>query len=210
MMGMYKLLRKRSAVLWVTLAFSLAACLPESTHPISDPATAEVDQRLAGMWFGGPPNEPSDLYFASFLPQDDNTTDILTLSFEEGGGEWIRFSMTPSTVGDHTYMNILYRDQSDDDDFFENYLLCYYFFDEEGRLQIWSFSNERISEAIENGLPGTVKKGSWVDDIKITASSEELQAFLLSQDPKELFTEPVGIYKNIGEELIGVVKAEGE
>ncbi len=195
---MYRFLHKRAAVvLMFTLAFGLAACLPESTHPISDPAAAEPDKRLTGMWYGGPPNELSDHYFASFLPQDDNSTDIFTISFDDDGGEWIRFSMTPSTVGDHTYMNILYRDQSDDEDFFENYLLCYYFIDDEGRLQIWSFSNEVISEAIENGLPGTVKEGSWVSDIEITASSEELHAFLLAQDPKVLFTEPVGIYEKI-------------
>ena len=50
------------------LAPIVSACMPESVHPLSDPAQANVDARLVGLWSARKDNEDALLHF---IPRSD-------------------------------------------------------------------------------------------------------------------------------------------
>ncbi|MEE8516848.1 MAG: hypothetical protein V3T02_09450, partial [Alphaproteobacteria bacterium] len=69
------------------LVLALAACVPETVHPLADPAQAKVDSRLIGLWSARIDNED---VFLHFIPRSDGWTEIVTVSYRNNreAGDW--------------------------------------------------------------------------------------------------------------------------
>lgn len=178
----------------LVLAIFLASCVPESLHPLSDPDKAFIDSRLTGTWTGKSEDES---FFVHFLPRPEGKMDVLLVSNiidKEDIGEWSVITMFSSKIDDQTYMNMKFVAQSDKPcpDEPGNFFLCRYRISDDSRLAVWAMTESAIITAIENGLKGETNKGKWVNDVKITAETNELSEYIKKHDPELLFGDPIG------------------
>lgn len=184
------------------LAVSLSACIPDSTHPLSDPETAEIDRALVGGWVGE--MEDGLLYF-HILGNSDGSYEVIGVSQEpdsdvgiEGG--WSVFSAFTSEIKRTKYLNIQTTVDGDDPtevlDEDAPYILMRYDVRRGKELKLWMLSVETASTAIEEGLAGEVQDG-WISSARFTASTDELAEFVGKSNPKKLFPELLGTFKKI-------------
>lgn len=181
---------------WTILALLLAACVPDSRHPLSDPDKAVIDSRLTGLWVSRIDDEDA---FVHFLPKGESEMDILTISYtKDGGASWSAFTMFSSRIGDEWYMNVrasAANGRSADEDKGHGYFLYRYRVSGNGELMVWSMAPSAAVAAIESGLAGTVRKGKWTEEITITAPTGALAGYVGKSDPEWLFGELVGTFR---------------
>ncbi len=68
--------------------------------------------------------------------------------------------------------------------------------DEDGTLTLLGVDEDLVEEAIESGaLKGDLDEGTFLPQIRITSSSEELAAFLGSEEARALFTRVTGPFR---------------
>ena len=179
------------------LTLILSACVPESVHPLSDPAQAKVDVRLAGLWLARKDNEDALIHF---IPRSDGWTEIVMVSYRNGreAGDWSVFRMFPSRIDGRDYMNVRFIAEAAERANSENFVLARYHLSRDDVLSIWSMSGPAGRSAIEAGLEGSIRKSAFGDDILIEAKSEDLAEFLRGSDIEELFDNMVGPFRRIG------------
>ncbi len=186
------------AALACLLALLLAACVPVSNRPLSDPAAARLAPELAGVWTARIEHEQAVLHI---LFRDERLAELLVTAERRGTegprGEWMAFTFFPSRIGGHDYVNLRYVTQSGANQAEppEGYLFAHYRLSPDDGLDVWTMSADSAKQAIQDGLAGEVKKGKWVDEVRFTASTAELAAYLASHDPKMLFTEHLGTFR---------------
>ena len=178
------------------LALILSACLPESVHPLSDPAQAKVDARLVGLWSARMDDEDA---FLHFIPGSDGWTEIVMVSYRNGreAGEWSAFRMFPSRIDGRDYMNVRVVAEAAERSESKLFVLARYHLSQDGALTIWSMSGLAGRSAIKAGLEGSVRKSAFGDDILIEAKSAELVEFLRRSDIEELFDNMIGPFRRI-------------
>ncbi len=179
----------------LVLAILLAACVPESRHPLSNPGSAVVDQRLTGVW---KTKIDDETVIAHFLEKSDGEMRIVAVAHKDGGGGgWTTYSMFVSRLGDEWYMNVKFVGENGKPNEIEDppYHLVRYRISEDGKLTIWTMAKPAVIAAIESGLAGKVKKGKWFNETLITAPTDELAAFVRSSDPQRLFANPLGPFR---------------
>ena len=179
------------------LTLILSACVPESVHPLSDPAQAKVDVRLAGLWLARKDNEDALIHF---IPRSDGWTEVVMVSYRNGreAGDWSVFRMFPSRIDGRDYMNVRFIAEAAERANSENFVLARYHLSRDDVLSIWSMSGPAGRSAIEAGLEGSIRKSAFGDDILIEAKSEDLAEFLRGSDIEELFDNMVGPFRRIG------------
>ena len=179
------------------LTLILSACVPESVHPLSDPAQAKVDVRLVGLWSARKDNEDA---FLHFIPRSDGWTEIVMVSYRNGreAGEWSAFRMFPSRIDGRDYMNVRFIAETAERAESKRFVLARYHLSRDDVLSIWSMSGPAGRSAIEAGLEGSIRKSAFGDDILIEAKSEDLAEFLRGSDIEELFDNMVGPFRRIG------------
>ena len=179
------------------LVLVLSACLPESIHPLSDPAQAKVDARLVGLWSARKDNEDALLHF---IPRPDGWTEIVMVSYrnDREAGEWSVFRMFPSRIDGRDYMNVQFIAEAAERSKSKRFLLARYHLSQDDALTIWSMSGPSAVFAIKAGLKGSVRKGQFGDDILIEAKPAELAEYLRRSDIEELFDNSVGPFRRIG------------
>jgi hypothetical protein len=183
-------------LLFVVAAFSVAGCLPVSINPILGTATTTVDPRLTGTWtgrFGDGGEAPTYIHM---MPQVDGTFTILTVHQEASTGEWGQYSATSAEVNGVGYLNVrlvVSNGKIDDTNFSRFFTLVRYVVsDDKTKLDVFLIDEEKIAAAIEAGeIKGEVKREQFGADVKITAESKELDAFLAKSDPATLFAEHI-------------------
>lgn len=165
----------------------LAACVPEfenalETGPAADPA-------LIGVWDG----------------KSDADTQVMRLevSAQDGG---LRLSMRDPTGGSDEEIVLAGRSAEvagvryisltpDDPELLgageEKVGFNIFRYEPDGgTIKAWSLHNPKIAQAIEEGrLKGTVKGSGTSQEIKISASSEELAAFFATEEGRDSFNE---------------------
>ena len=179
------------------LTLILSACVPESVHPLSDPAQAKVDVRLVGLWSARKDNEDA---FLHFIPRSDGWTEIVMVSYRNGreAGDWSIFRMFPSRIDGRDYMNVRFIAETAERAESKRFVLARYHLSRDDVLSIWSMSGPAGRSAIEAGLEGSIRKSAFGDDILIEAKSEDLAEFLRGSDIEELFDNMVGPFRRIG------------
>lgn len=173
------------------LALSLSACLPESEHPIAPPDAAKSDPRLLGSWI----NVAEDGYAVFHVLTDpDRSPEWEVISVEldfEGIGETENYVVHVTQLPQASYLNVLVRGDE------TGYLIGRYEFTGSDKLAVRFAEAEKLAEAVRSGkLKGEVRPESGSDDVRITAGSEEWQAFLATASD-DLFGEPMS-FERVG------------
>jgi len=178
------------------LAFLVSACVPESLHPLSDPARAKVDARLVGLWASQKDNGDVLLHF---IPRSDGWMEIVMVSYRNGrtAGRWSVFRMFPSHIDGRDYMNLRFVAEATELATSKRFTLIRYRLSRDGALTAWSMSEAATRSAIKAGLKGSVGEGRFGDDVLIEAKGAELAALLRRGNVEKLFDNKAGPFRRI-------------
>ncbi len=178
------------------LVLILAACVPESIHPLADPAQAKADSRLAGLWSIRVDNEDM---FLHFIPRSDGWTEIVSVSHSKNNesGEWTVFRMFPTRIDGRDYMNVRFIAEAKEISTSKRFYLARYQLSQDGALTMWSMKRKPAIAAIKGGLRGSVKKGAFVDEVILKANTAELVEFLHRADVETLFGHKIGVFRRV-------------
>lgn len=175
-------------VLLVFLVWS-SGCAPMSVHPLSDPATAEIDQRLIGVWY--PQDTEEGHGYVHFVEsKDKGWLDVVIIDYKKSGGVGIEtLQMFTTKLGQHHFMNIIDRPLTEvgkkNED--EKYNLIFYEF-LEGNLSFRFMTPELVAQSIERGeLKGRMNKEKWTKGVTITDTTDNLARYILHSDIDKLF-----------------------
>ncbi|MBI3409023.1 MAG: hypothetical protein HY040_11805 [Planctomycetes bacterium] len=198
---------KRRARLFVGLLFlSTTSCVVESSHPLSDPAEAKPDARLAGQW-RDPEKARSDMYVgrpklaAEGLPAGVMIAHTIT-TFVDNEVDHTAQAFFVTKIGNEHYLNLFdpkhcLEGSKWDGEKPSPFLLVKYVVADD-RLTVWTMDLDATAKAVEDGkLKGTVQrkkadkagKKTTVSGVRLTVTSENLAAFLNKGGGKSLFTE---------------------
>ena len=185
---------------WAIVVLVLAACVPDSVHPLSDPDRAVVDTRLTGLWTGKIGDEDAYLHF---LPKGSSEMDIITISTtKDGHASWSAFTMFSSRIGGQWYMNVwglMDGGKPADQDIRRKYFLARYRITEAGELMVWAMTEEAVIADIKSGkVKGEVREGRWTNDVRITAATKELAAYVTRSSARRLFASLIGTFRRTG------------
>ena len=170
------------AGLALAAAALLAGCLAESEHPLAAADPAKTDQRLWGSWL----SEEEDGYMiADVFATENGTLQIAIAEHDvEGIGTIDSYDAHVTQLPSGDYLNVKGADTED------GYVFVKYRFDGPDQLSVWSMQDEKLVQAVKDGtLPGTSTVEGGDVDVRITATSEQWQAFL-AKAPADFFGEP--------------------
>ncbi len=177
--------RMASSILIILSCVILSSCVPESIHPLSDPKTAELDNRLIGVWrFTG---DESDTYFyLHFGREKYNTMKVIYIVHEEDSDvDFLTFTMSPTIIDGEHYMNLRIIDSSED--YLEGkggYIFAKYEITRPKTMSLWVIDAEKTEDAIKKGdLQGTIGEFS----VEIMDTSENIVRYILSNKSDKLF-----------------------
>lgn len=177
------------ASLALTAAAWLGGCIAESEHPIAPADPAKNDARLWGTWL----SEEEDGYMvAEVFATDKGALQIAIAEHDvEGIGKIDTYDAHATQLPSGDYLNVTGPETED------GYVFVKYKFDGTDQVSVWSMQNEPLVQAVKDGkLPGTTKVEGGDTDVRITASSEEWQAYL-AKAPADLFGDPT-VFKRVG------------
>ena len=186
----------RTAHLRIALvALALASCSPpESPNPLSDPATAKADKRLDGIFVGRLGDTDG---MVRLVPKEGARFDlVLVVDDSPKGAVVLTYDAFPTALAGKTYLNL--RRKTFTDTYAEkfelspDYIFARYEFDKSGALTLWTMDSSPVSAAVKEGK----LKGKEGDPVKLTASTEELAAFVSAAKPDELW-HPFGTFKKV-------------
>lgn len=189
---------KKAAAAFFLLAIliGLTGCLPTSKSPLSDPADAVLDMRLAGVWYG---KSGEDTVFLHFVAGKVTSMDVVEVDHEKDGDAHTSiYTMFPTLIGGQRYMNLREKGGGD-----KPYYLARYTLTKSGALTIWLWSETAIEKAVKAGkLAGKVSvknagESSETRDVALTATTASLAAFVRESDPDVLFSEKFGTFKKV-------------
>jgi hypothetical protein len=179
----------RRMVAGLALAALLAGCLPESEHPVAAADPAKNDARLWGSWI----SEEEDGYMVAHVFATDKGALSISLAEHgvEGLGEIETYDVHVTNLPSGDYLNVVVTGSE------AGYLIGKYQFDGTNAVSVWFPGNAALEQAVKSGkLPGTAKVEGGMTDVRITATSEQWQAFL-AKPPAGFFDEPIS-FKRIG------------
>ncbi len=174
----------RLSNLLVPVCFILvAACVPVSDHPLTEPDPAKLDQSVFGTWYWRDSSSTGFVHMGK-----DEKTGLLQVYMVElkndGDVDLSEFSGHTSEVGQGKYFN-LKGELSESEP--EGYIFVKYRIDRDEM----SFSLpelDAVEKAIEEGkLAGEVAKGQFLNDVHITDKPENIRKFFT--ETKDLFQE---------------------
>jgi hypothetical protein len=177
------------ASLVLAAAMALGGCLAESEQPIAAANPEKNDPRLWGSWI----LEEEDGYLIAhvFATEADKLRISLAEHGVEGLGDVSTYDAHVTNLPSGDYLNVVGPETED------GYLFVKYKVEGTDQLQVWSMENDTLVQAVKDGkLPGTSKEDGGTTDVRITATSEQWQAFL-NQAPAEYFREP-STFRRIG------------
>lgn len=171
------------------IAVWLAGCLPESEHPIAPADPQENDARLWGAWV----NEAEDEFIvAHVLATEQHTLHLVTVDHGvEGLGGVDEYDAHVTRLPQGDYLNILVTGSE------TGYVMAKYRFDGKDQVMIAMAKDAALTQAVQSGaLAGTVTDEGGTPDLRITASSEQWQAYL-AKAPADLFGEEMA-FRRVG------------
>lgn len=177
------------AGLMLAAATLLAGCLAESEHPIAAADPANGDPRLWGSWL----SEQEDGYMVAHVFATEGGTLQIALAEHgvEGIGKVDTYDAHVTKLPSGDYLNVVVTGSE------AGYVIGKYQFDGTDKVSVWFPQNDTLVQAVKDGkLPGTTKAEGGDGDVRITARSEQWQAFL-AKVPADFFGEPTS-FKRIG------------
>lgn len=173
----------------LVLAGLLAGCLAESEHPIAAADPDKNDLRLWGSWLS---TEEDGYMVAHVFATEGHTLRIAIAEHDvEGLGDIETYDAHATELPAGSYLNVMGPDTEN------GYVFVKYQFTGTDQLSIQSMENDQLVQAVKDGkLPGTTKQEGSDVDVRITATSEQWQAFL-AKAPAGLFGEAMH-FKRVG------------
>ena len=171
------------------VAVWLAGCLPESEHPIAPADPQNNDPRLWGAWL----NEGEEEFIVGhvLVTEQDTLHLVIVDQGAEGIGGVDEYDAHVTRLPQGDYLNVLVTGSE------TGYLIVKYRFDGPDLLMITSAKDEALTKAVQSGaLAGTITDEGGTPDLRITASSEQWQAYL-AKAPADLFGEEMA-FRRIG------------
>jgi hypothetical protein len=182
-------MRRVLAGLALAAATLLTGCIAESEHPVAEADPAKSDPRLWGSWL----SEEEDGYMiAEVFATEKGALQIALAEHDvEGIGKIDSYDAFATQLPSGNYLNIRGPETED------GYVFVKYEFKGTDQLSVWSTQNDKLVQAVKDGtLPGTSTVEGGDVDVRITATSEQWQAFL-AKAPPEFFGEPTS-FKRVG------------
>jgi hypothetical protein len=160
----------------------LSGCLAESEHPVAEADPAKSDPRLWGSWL----SEEEDGYMiAHVFATEQGALQIALAEHDvDGIGKIDTYDAHVTRLPSGDYLNIKGADTEN------GYVIGKYQLDGTDKLSVWFPDNDTLVQAVQDGkLPGTSTVEGGDVDVRITATSDQWQAFL-AKAPADFFGEP--------------------
>jgi hypothetical protein len=177
------------AGLALAAATLMTGCIAESEHPLAEADAAKSDPRLWGSWL----SEEEDGYMiAHVFATEKGALQIAIAEHDvEGIGKIDTYDAYVSQLPSGNYLNVKGPETEN------GYVFVKYEFDGTDQLSVWSMQDDKLVQAVKDGkLSGTSTVEGGDVDVRITATSEQWQAFL-AKAPPEFFGEPTS-FKRVG------------
>jgi hypothetical protein len=167
-------------------------------NPLSDPAKAEIDKDLTGIWYS-PADKKSGEGYLAFLPDTGMTDVILAGSL----GDLMTFRMFPTIVGERRFMNArfwipqAYLDNLKVEAPFKpgNYILAEYLFPEKDVLEIWLLTSDMTDKAIDQGILKGTKDNKEGPAGIISSPAEDVLKYVSAHPRTEIFEKLSTFYR---------------
>lgn len=170
------------------LSVWLAACLPESEHPVG---TARQDPRLWGAWLHVAEDGFSIVHV---LAEEGDRLRIINIDHDvEGiGSDPDDYAGFATELSGGAYLNVLVTGSE------TGYLIAKYAFQGTDLVSIAFPSDEALKAAVKSGaLPGAITdEGGGRQDLRITATPQQWQDFL-AKAPPDFFADAVA-FERVG------------
>jgi hypothetical protein len=193
---------RRSLLLCLSLVLCLACDKGDVTsrHPITEDDVGEADPRLEGLWqlLGDPPagerpvSPPFDLVHLQKVEGPRLAAGWITPSHLRVGKEWI--GAISGQVGGRWYVSVYGYGQSSPSDSPLDFRVFRCDFEGDGTLRLRRLSAKVVGEAVRSGA----LKGKFLKEgnVRVTASTEELAAWVTGVEPFEL-AEPYLVLRRV-------------
>ena len=160
----------------------LAGCLPESENPIAAAHPAKSDARLWGAWLS---EEEDGFSIAHVFAAEDGKLQIVFAEHDvEGVGTTTTYEAHSTQLPSGDYLNALVTGEE------TGYVIGKYTFNGTDAVSIAFVNSQVLEQSIKDGkLKGTLTPETGGNDVRVTATSEEWQAYLASA-PQGLVNEP--------------------
>lgn len=164
-------------------------CAVVCQHPLSDPKAKEVDERLLGTWRWMDEDRTYFLHIAQ-AAKDEGAHFALVEVNPGSGVDVTEGNLFTTKIGEHLYASVQLKGRGEGKDgkeVSEQYIPVFYEFSKEGRL-IWGLAD---GISFEKAVDEKKIKGKVVDRklraVELSASTEELVAFLKENAPARFF-----------------------
>lgn len=186
----------------ITQAFALVlvllttGCLVETENTLSDPDPKQTDQRLAGTWVNA---QRGEVTMFSAVPDEKSPGRyrVVYVSVKPGSDkpvEQAQYTVWRSVIAGKAYLNIVQADAP------TKIMIAAYDIDGQGRLTLRLMDTKFVAAAVDAGkLKGSVKRGQYGEDVRITATRAELAAFVAAADRNKLFSAKTGFLRKLPE-----------
>jgi hypothetical protein len=198
---------------------AIAGCVPpESVNPLSDPATAKADPRLAGAFSASLDGGEAWLHFN---PREGSAiVDVVLIGYDPRDGAMVlHYEAFPTQIGKYGYLNLRAKKF---DDMLETkyersptYIFARYEIAKDGALTLSVMDDTPAEKAINKGeVQGKISKGGENTDLGtvtgngtfLTADSAKLAAWVAKSTDPALFN-TIGVFRKVDPKLGKAAKA---
>lgn len=173
----------------VLAALAVAACVPISSRPLSDPAAARVDRRLEGGWRLISSSGPwVHVYFSRHAANEGMMRVIVMEPRRDGTLTVDSYTGFATHLRGGDFLNISY---SEDQGRRRGYVFVRYRVLPDKRLEIALPDESRLKAAVAQGhITGAVEPRASGSEVTLTAKPRELEEFLTSKKGAAVFQAP--------------------
>lgn len=199
-------------LLAVTMAAALTGCIPESKESLVDPSAARPDYGLIGLWQLKQDNGDVQYYHIGLEPEKPldprrSTPESGLMKFwlithsaqHRVVGNAFGMQMLVASVGDAQYASLVVPQGEPGANAANTYWFIKYQVDKD-MLTTWGMGWEAAAKVIEQGkLTGTIERDAEgkLKRVLLTASREQLQAFLKDHSTELFLPEGKNTYRRV-------------
>lgn len=167
----------------------LPACVPISAHPLSDPAGARFDQRLAGGWrVLGSHATWAHVYFSRRVAGRGTMGIFVIEPRKDGTLAMDSYEGFVTHLPGADFLNVRY---TVDGGVRSGYVLVRFSLERAERLEISLLDEKRLKAAVASGrIYGAIEVRGPHTEVTLTADSKTLGSFLASREGAALFQPP--------------------
>lgn len=165
------------------LCLTLAACVPNSQCPLSNPGDSHFDPKLIGDWL-----DKKDQETYRITAKDGSWMHVDVL---KNGTQTDSYNFYSTTIGKNTFANVIFTNKDNPALPPTGYTFIRYSTSEAGTLKMWSLSSDATAAAVRAGkLNGSVSADKD-KDVYLTDDPATLVKFFQKANLDKLFTNEV-------------------